>query len=365
MQIATTDFEYYFLNIESEKYPDRSQFDYRDLISYDQLEEIKTSNDMYKDIDIEAIYTDSNTTVSRQESIASTDSELIYSDYGFSLSIPLKYFNYDHDLSSEFINDLIYAIIEEAIQKNESLVIYDYLSLISDDIEYSEQIDYYYDQYQLLLSRINQFIEQYGDITFNNTRILDLREQLIKAYQKYPSIAEVKQEIIDNVYYKNATTYINQLEIKIAYIENDIALNTLKIAELETMYQNLVETSNLQQADLLLSEIANYRIENVEFNYQVDQYQSIIDTINLTGLLSFDSSDFVETLTSIDQYLTDFTLDYNAFYIDYMNEQTRVVYENGSIIEVDGGQSILILAAISIIIGGLIACAIVFIKESK
>lgn len=364
-QVATVDFEYYFLNIESDEYPDQSIFDYRDMISYENLKEIKSSKTIYENIDVEAISIDSKTRVSRQEAISSSDSDIIYSDYGFSLTIPLKYFDYDHDLAVKFLSDIIASVYDEAILKNETLVIYDYLSLISDDVEYSEQIDYYYNQYQLLLSHINTFIDQYGDITFNDIRILDLREQLVKAYQTYPSIDEVKQSIIDNVYYKNATSYINQLEIKIAYIQNDIRLNELKILELETMYDELVATSNLQQADLLLSEIASYRIENVEYTYQVNQYQSIIDTINQTGLSSNDASDFVDTLIFIDQYLTDFTQDYNTFYIDYMHEQTRIVYENGSVIEVDGGQSPLVLTAISIIVGGLSACVVIFIKESK
>lgn len=364
-QTTYTGFEYHFVNVTAEEFPDGTVFEFRNLISYDQLETIKTSSSIYNDIDIESLYLDGNTTIEKQLSVYSTTDDIQYSNNRYTLSIPFKYFDYDETLAASFIEDLIYSTIESAIEKNTTLEIYNYVDLVTDDVEYIDAIDYYLKQYELLLNEMNTFISTYGDVTYNQTNIKDIRERLISAYNNTYTYEEISILIINESYYKNATTFVERLELKIKQIQNAYDLNVLKIDELENLYNNLVANSNLQQADVLLSEIANYRIENVEYQFLIDQYQDNIDQTNLLALTTNSTTNFIDIIDDIETFLNTYTDEYNQFYLNYINSETRVIYDQGSLFTIEGGYGLVLTGMISMIVGLMVSFGVVFIIESK
>jgi hypothetical protein len=364
-QITYTGFEYNFVNIAEEKFPDGSLFDFRDIISFDYLKSIQSSKSIYENIDIESLFLDENTAIEKQLSIYSTTDQIQYSNNRYTLSIPFKYFNYDETLAISFIEDLINSTIETATEKNITLEIYNYVELVTDNVEYIDAIDYYLKQYELLLSETNSFIATYGDVTFNLISIQDIKERLISAYDNSYTYEEISTLITDESYYKNATTFVKRLELRIAQIQKEYDLNVLKIDELENLYNDLVANSNLQQADVLLSEIANYRIENVEYQFMIDQYQENINKTSLLAVETNSSTEFIDIINDIETFLNEYTDEYNEFYLNYVNSETRVIYDQGSLITVNGGYSIVIIGAISFIVGLLLSFGIVFIIESE
>ncbi len=363
-QVTVTNFEYNFVNVEANKFADGSTFEFRDLVSYDKLLKVKQSKALYNDINVEEMYQDKNTQIVRQLSPYTTASEVIYTDNQFSLSIPFKYFGHDQKIALSFIKDLLNSVILEAIQKDINLRIYNYVDLVDNSVEYLDAVDYYLEQYNLLLGSINSFIESYGDVTFNGLNITDMREKIESAYANTYTYDEITTLIKKEAYYKNVATLTDKLELRISNIERSIELNVLRINELETMYKDLVEASNLQQAEVLLTRIADYRIENVNFQFEIDEYQKIIDQADASGLAYYNSRNFLDIINDIETFLNDNTDDFNDFYVAFMDNNTEIIYENGSVFIIDGGQNMIVLAILSGMIGLVSSFVVVFIKES-
>lgn len=363
-QMTTTGFEYQFIGVSSNEYPDGTTFEFRDIISYDQLLLVQESNDLYANIDIEHLYLNSSTTIVRQLADTSTSTDIVYTTNQYTLNIPFSYFNYDETLARDFITDLLNVDITEATSKNELRQIYNYVDLVNDNVEYLDAMTYYKDQYNLLINSMNSFISSYQDVTINGLSMTDIKNELTSIYDNGYSFAEIETLIKNEHYYKDKTSYIDKLNIRIATLQKSIDLNVLRINELETMYNNLVATSNLQQADALLQSIADYRIANVNSQFEIDEYQEIIDTASSLATTSHTSADFLAIISDYETMLNDYTDTYNTFYLQTLNDNTKVVYDAGSIYTVSGGYSLPLIGVISLMVGVLSSFVVVFIKES-
>ena len=364
-QVTETGYEYNFIGVTDREFPDGTLFEFRDLVSINKLQQIKSSSSLFNEIDIEAMSLDHNTSITRQVKDNATANELALSHNRYTLSIPLQYFDYDRDVAESFIMSLIESIIDEAEIKNQDLAIFNYLDLIVANVEYLDMISYYNNQYNLLTSSMNGFIATYGDVTYDGTNITEMKETLTSLYSNGYSFSDLTTIIKDNNYYKNSTTYINRLDIRISTYEEAIYLNSLKITELETTYNNLVSTSNLEQANQILSDIVDYRIQNVDYQYQIDQYQEIIDAAALSGLITNANPEFLDILGDMETLINDYTTQYNNFYLSYINQDTRVIYDIGSIYQIQGGYGLTTTCLVSGFIGLFLSLLIVFIKESR
>ncbi len=361
---TSTVFEYEFKGIENNQYPDNTAFRFKDLISYDTLLSVKDSSSLYDEINVEDMYLDPNTTIYRTEAFNSTASDVILTNSEFMLHIPYRYFDYDEELARSFIDDLISSVIITAKDKNNSLEIYNYLDLINDNVEYLDEIDYYSSQYNLLISSMNAFIDTYDGVRIDGVNMAEIRQELQAAYDNYYTFGEVRTLIINESFYKDSVSYISKLEFRISSLEKSILLNELKITELETMYNNLVAGSNLQQADQLLADIADYRIQNVDYQYQIDEYEAVIADAT-TGELSNVSAEFLTIINDYRALLNEYTTKYNDFYLEILDNHTDVTYEYGSLFNVEGGYSIMLLGAVSGVIGLIVSLVVVFIVESE
>ncbi len=364
-QVTETGFEYNFMGVTQNQYPDGSLFEFRNLLSYDKLLSVQSSSDLFADIDVEAMYLDNNTRIVRQKNVNSTASDVEYSNNRYTLYIPNQYFNYDFNVAESFIMTLIESIIEEAREKNQDLEIFNYIDLINDSVEYFDMVDYFSSQYHLVIDSISNFISIYGDVTFQGTNITNMKELLQFEYANGYSFSDLQTIIRTNLYYRNSTLYLNRLNVKIDALQETVELNSLRIAELEATYNNLVTTSNLQQANQILIDIVTYRIANVDANYQISLYQEVIDQALASGMTSNTSPEFELSINNMQQLIDDYTDQYNNFYLSYINQDTRVVYDLGSVLTINGGYSIIVTGVVSGILGLFISLVVVFIKESE
>lgn len=120
-----SNFEYNFSGVELDRYPDGSPFDYRSIISNENLETVYLSDSKYQIFELEDLLENRNLTIQRQKSLASTNTVTVFETNQYTIQIPLSYFDFDADLAIAFINDLVTNSYELALSKSENIGIYD------------------------------------------------------------------------------------------------------------------------------------------------------------------------------------------------------------------------------------------------
>lgn len=363
-RLAQVGFEYNFLGIEQEKYPDGTSWDYRSLISYDVLNEVAESNEKYKDIDIVEMYIDEFTSIRKQEDILSTQQQIIFSKNRYSLNIPMKYFDYDEKLAKDFIVDLLSGPLMYAMNAYDAIHIVNNVNLVTDDLEYLDAIDYYEEQHRLINESFDYFIEINGQVSIGNYSIADEWINFQSEFIKMNSFNELRLLIKQEKYVKNFERFNTLVQLRIRAIDELIAVNTLKITELEAMFNNLVAPSNLQQAESLLSEIVKLRIANVDLLKERTDYQDMVDFIAIQSGDSYDTPEFLQKIELMENKLTEYTDEFNDFQVSFYENQTNVIYDTGSVIVVDGGLGTIPLGLISGVFGFALAVIVVLVKDN-
>lgn len=94
-------------------------------------------------------------------------------------------------------------------------------------------------------------------------------------------------------------------------------------------------------------------------------YQDVIDEATASGMTSNTSPEFQAILDEMETLLNDYTQQYDNFYQSYIDQDTRVVYDLGSIYTVEGGYSIVVTGLVSGVIGLIVSIVVVFIKDSE
>lgn len=362
-RVITVGFEYNFLGVEQGRYPDGTLFDFRSLISYNTLLETAALDPQFSSIDIMELYLDEETKIRKQEDELSSERQIIFSENRYILTIPMVYFDYDEDLSTDFVKALIDGPILYALSAYDTLKIVNNVNLVDDDVEYIQSIDYYETQYNLLEMNYLNFIEEYGNVSFAGESAIEQLVGLEDRFNKLNSFVELKLLVRQEKYIKNFDKFTSFILLSIDVIDDQIALNTLKIADLEFLFNNVIAPSNLQQAEEVLFNIVQLRLQNIDLNKERSDFQEMIDFIATAPGTSFASQSFLNRIQVIEGILTEYTNKYNAMQTSYYSNQTTVVYDNGAVIVIDGGLGNIVLGLISGTFGFALAVVVVLIKD--
>src|SRR5690606_30925229 len=127
-----TRFEYVFLNIDKELYPNQEPFLIGDIISYSSLEKVKVSDERFNNIDIDKMLFQKGIRILQW--VQTTQSARSIVPGVFTISIKQKYFN-NSDIARDFIRILVQNVILEAQEKNKVFEMSNYLDTV-DDLEY-------------------------------------------------------------------------------------------------------------------------------------------------------------------------------------------------------------------------------------
>ena len=362
-RLLNVGFEYNFLGVEENRYPDGTLFDFRVVLSYDYLLEVQTSNSKFSHIDIEEMSLDEETRVRRQEDALSSERQIIFSENRYHLTIPMKYFDYDEDLAKEFVVLLLNKPLTYAIESYSSLELVNNVDFVDEDIDYIESIGYYKIQFDLLALNYEQFILQNGNVSMNNISISDHYSNFKDSFNKLSSLEELELLVKQEKYVKNFDNFEAMTVLSINVINEKVALNTLKITALENLFNTLVAPSNLQQAEELLSNIIQLRLENIDLNKLKTDYQEMLDFIGTQSGESFNTPSFLQKINSYEALLTSYTDTYNEVQSWYYTNQTTLIYDNGSVIVIDGGFSNIVIGLLSGVFAFAFTVAFVLIKD--
>lgn len=316
-------FVYSLSTLEDGKYVDGSAFSYRDLVNYETLDTIKKSNNDFVNIDIDSLFDESDISISKHEDYNTDTKETLVS---YTLTVYAKYFN-DEEQAGEFIE----AIAKYPVTKTSNILTtqtYDaYLKNVDDSTIYDEQVSYLESQYNLLIAKYEKMIEDYGDISLSDGKLISQHMEDMKSYYKIYSFDVLKSEIELNGYIKNNAGYSAQLLVDRANYVREKDLNEKKISAAK---QNIVAISSgsvsLQTADI---ETFNKTVnELTNRNVDIDYYIEVIDR-KLNNSTN-DNSAFEAKIASYRLKLAEYTNEYIKVEKEVIEDNSNVYYSSST-----------------------------------
>ena len=354
----TSTFSYSSADLANDKYADGSDFFYKNIVSYTNLNAVKASDEKYANIDVDKIVDKNAISIT-----ASEEGEKTYT-----LKLSYRYIK-DEKLAKSFIKDLAEsALKKDAKIVNEgsydaSLRLFDTAESFEDKVMYlNAQAQYLTNQYKSL-SAINDNTDQtkkQANLPTSVVEQISANNQKLELLIPKTFVTSMNTRIASegyNLAYDDAA--IAKLNKKYAELELEEAKNTSDIDALK------VAISNLGQA-AAVSDISKY-LELVLRNEDIALEKTAID--NKKGHAGQDpavvNASFVAELagyrsdlnTAIDEYKGVL----RAAYID----NASVEYEDSSIIKLNGTIGLLINALISVAVGVVVGAAVNLIVDRK
>lgn len=351
------------------KYPDGTSFNYRKIISYDNLIHTSESNQKFKNIDIDSLY--EKNAIQIAELTKTVNGNTVPSGE-YTLAAKAKYFN-SRDVAKEFLRDLTNVPI---VKVNEIIANMDYdsnLSNYSNSTVYESQIDYLVAQRDFIINGYNNLINYFSSglmvasIKDDNNKTKTLKEYLseVEIYFDNNKIDSLKSELDANGYVKDSS-YLETIVLRRDLLIKEKGENEKKIEALTLQLRNLVNDvysgSSLNPSyESFNNQIAELTTTNVELDSQIELLNKYI---NESGSVS--TSDKLAFEAKLDNYykaLVEFTNTYKSVVKSTYKENSNVDYYYNSVVILEGSVKTLYVAILGLVGGFAVASVIILIMD--
>lgn len=368
--VVKTDFNYRFLNASGEKYPDGTRFDYRTIFSEENLEIVKNSNNNFNTLNIEKLSKDDNAGIKWIEDKNNKDEIIrVY----FEISIPVKHFDNDHDLTKEFIQALHASVINQAKDKNSNLMMHNYFKPSDDvvikqakyeELTYLELINLINSQISLINTSYNRFKDSYGIVQLENgKRIEDMYLEFNKWLSQDFRVNLLEDTIRNKNYYINFDRTKRLSELTYDNIENEIDMNEKIITELTKLYNELFQNGPVMGDNELASQIAAKVEENLLLA-EKNKYYEAFKGFESAPVLTADAEEFKTNFFGLIDQLSLQVDNFNDYFNEYLDQNTiYTVVGDKEFVTVPKHNLILMIVVLGLL-GGIIGVTTALIKES-
>ena len=374
------------------KYLDGTNFNFYNLVKEDVLQTVKdnSENKAYNDIDIANLVKSISITKVRE---TEEESNELLDEY-YQITVSANCFTSD-DQARAYLIDLINL----PLNKNEA-----FLNTLTFDINltnavdsktYQEEVTYIKDQVNLLTSGYDSLISTFGNVsiyvqqdsegnvTFNtydgvNSEIASsvytlsqLRNRITDLIARYnynylEDIIEANMFVkINGVDDKGAIDYYNTLyknrqealKYQNANIEKQLVNLNNQINEIigSTSGTPLVDLSVLQG---LIDQRAALTAQQTENDIQLENIEEMLNMIKNPDNDFADDVAFGTRLEELRQLISEETKTYTSIYVELYNRINEVNYRQAAILDTTGGISLIINAAISVILGLIVGAVV-------
>lgn len=351
------------------KYPDGTSFNYRKIISYDNLVLAKESNQKYKNIDVDSLFETNSIQIAE---VTQTVNGNTIPSGEYTLAAKAKYFN-SRDVAKEFLRNLTNVPI---VKVNEIIANMDYdsnLSNYSNSTVYDSQINYLVAQRDFIINGYNNLINYFSSglmvtsIKDDNNKTKALKEYLsdVEIYFDNNKIDSLKSELDANGYVKDSS-YLETIVLRRDLLIKEKEENVKKIEALTLQLKNLVNDvyfglSLNHSYESFNTQIAELTTTNVELDSQIELLNKYI---NESGNVS--ASDKQEFEAKLDNYykaLVEFTNTYRSVVQSTCKENSNVDYHYNSVVILEGSVKTLYVAILGLVGGFVVASVIILIMD--
>lgn len=356
----TTSIVYNVQGVNDGVYADNSQFNYRDLVKLETLEQVKASDEKFSSIDTKTLVEKEKISIKKEivQDENKTSSQIV-----FTITASGRYFK-----NAEQARDYFAAILSVPVNKTISIT-EDTNNTINLDAytksnDYGEQVNYLKAQLSYLNSKYDSLIAQFGDIypSGDNQKKLSEYRLELNTYFETHKFSELDNELTAYKYVKNFTENKAKLEIRKASLEKQISDNQKVIKEL---YDYMVKLNNnsenftqsIQSSEMFTpytSQIASLTASNASMQNEVT---------DINKQLEKNGGDAAK-ITAFEQKITTYYNQLESETDIYTTVSKHVVTENTSFdytaksIDSKGGLS-LIISVLLFLVGGFVVAAIV------
>ncbi len=348
--------------IQDNKYIDGTSFILSSIISSENLNAIKASNEEFAGIDIDAIIKDNAITITGEKKDEKVTSDL-------TLSLPKKYCK-----NVNTANDFLKAIADTPVTKTNSLadtIAYNnYLSVYGVASSYEDKISALESQLQFLNDSYDKLIEIYGDQII----VIEGDVKIVPYYFKSELNATIDAKVLSSLYAQiREKGYVHNYEDALANLQ----LEKTNIETQITLTQSKIETVEAAR-NKLIADVAATSIQTLDlsiYNETLNElYVAKADLINekelvdnkITKGATADTTEFDKTLTSYFTKLTDLTATYKMVASSVIKNNNNVYFATSSGIESKGGLHIVIEILLALILGCLVGiCVNLVIDREK
>lgn len=379
---------YRFTGAENGTYPDGSTFDYRSIASQSNLQSIKDSNESYANIDIETMVEKNAVSVSLAPLSGYNDQgeQITYEQSNHILiNCPASYFDSTAQ-GQNFLRDVLLSPSRKAAEKVDSIYYTASLDLANVAVTYQSQISYLIAQRDYIINSYSNLISVFGQGTpvqmqiAGSTTSITLSQVVnyINQYFETNNLSTLSNEATRNYYLKTdengefLESALSSLEVELQQAEYDREITQKlydeSLALWKELYSNISNTGGTIQPDSALSQqIAGYRTTLSSLDERIAFLRQLL------GLSSSDAptetpngkaapEEFINHLNSITTELETYSQDLKTNTTYLYNNELETYSDLPNYVEMNGGLSIILNAAISFVLAVIVACLIAGIK---
>ena len=374
---------YQFRGAEDGEYPNNTTFDYRTLIEPEVLQSVKDSNESFANIDIGKMISNNDISVSQLSRTSYNEQNqevtVIMPNY-ISITCSASYFS-DDNQAREFLRGVLdYANLTANSLYN--AIIYNQNLIMADSAPtYEEEYNYLINQKDMLVNNYNTLIDEFGESSYVGQNSQTTISQALTEIERYFIINDLnslQNDARQSGYIKDSSPAgIQKLESQLNNLIHQRDLTRKTLDNLQTEFKNLIATSNssviLQVSPEYQNRIMELTVELTNYN---DQIEMLCEKLNVTidsetGEIIHNSGEtkyneapesYKENLASIKTQLNTFTNNLKDTTTYLYTNFAKPIYTLPTIVEKSGGLSLILNAAISVVIGIILGCIVAGIK---
>lgn len=358
------DFKYEFKNASRDRYPNEELFDYRIINTFEFLDEVKKSDDEFKNINVEKLVENDKMIIQEFE-VLDSDDNVISKHYR--IEVPVNVFKNNKYLARKFVRAINNKILDTAREKQQpyanNYITDENDNDLSEYLTYIEVISLIKRQYSELSGKYDKFINDYNDPTLkDNVLVSRLRERLSRWYNNEVYINDLENEVIQEGYVWHELKTAEKLD-NIKHIDKKISDNEeLLDTYLDRLSDILTNSQGIIGADPILSEISKLIKENHNLKLEKEYYESIETSQGVSKEVQNDNS-FDKNIENILTKLSNDTDDFNDLVLRYTNELIRIRNVNSYEFKTIKPLNMPLVSIVVLILSATFSLFVVIIKE--
>lgn len=375
---------YRFSGSENGNYPDGSTFDYRTIVSSQNLLNVQTRDESYASIDIQKMVDENaiEVTLTPVSGYNEQGEEITYQQANnIMISCPASYFK-DEDIGKNFLRDVLLSPSRTAASKVEKIYYSANLDLSTAATTYESQISYLSAQRDYILSSYNNLSAVFGEGTPVNMTIngaetsvtIDQVTNIINQYFESYNLSLLSSQANLNYYVKDTdgvanTAAVNDLRAQLQQKEYSLNLAKVNLNSLLEIWTQLYGDFSAGNGSIIVNPDNSLSTQIYNTKVQINQLeQDISDLKNKLGEgtsnteIKFAPEEYKNTLVDITEHLTQYTSDLKTNSIYLYNNELETYSALPSYVELDGGLSLILNLAVSFVLAVIIACLISGVK---
>lgn len=391
-EVYTAGFHLNVIDLEkSGTYIDGSNFDYRDIISLNNLNRAKETDSRFSKIDADKLLSNGSINIGLKdvydEEVKATEKKAVVKETYYQITLKKTAIS-NKDIARDYIKALVNLAILDNIAKTETMDYSSNLTSYDSSNRYDAQITYLENQFNMIINGYNSLESNYGNVTSSNQTLSEYKNA-VQTYFNELTFANLKSDLDQygyikdyeqngRVYYtsvnNNVDTYnTNKSKLDKLIAQRDDVLNkystmngTIENTGLDAIYNHIDElTTSLE--DIKHTILINLR--RLAGNYtQAQLEQEFAEALVILELANADSiyassakgneEKFKSDLARFRVKLNEYTNEYKKVTKDVVSTYSAVYFKDSAVVELDGGLGIVKALLISVVAGFFIACVV-------